>query len=146
MATATCILTPSWGLLVSDGQEFLLTLSPVLPPLTQPVTVYVAVLDASDYTGVVADLTALNAIVAPSNGDRYIVQWEQAVYAWDADTSEWIVVGTLDALVTVAGHVLRNDPRTGQTEALNRSLIGPGHLIGRSDRDSAVAALTTWTP
>lgn len=145
MATTNPVLSPSWSVLVMAGDEFLLTL---LPDFVVH-RVDVAILDTTGMDGVVADMTALNDIAEPGDGDRYLVAALAQIYVWDADggeeeTGEWVAMETLDESITVVGHALVSD-RTGK-DSLNRGLIGPGYVCARSRKDSLLVALTSWTP
>lgn len=146
MSTADLVLSPQWSLIVAEGDEFLLTLDPA-----QAAQIRVAILNTTGLDGVVADLTALAAVENPANGARYLVGAVDRVYAWDADggeeeTGAWVAMEPLDEVVTVKGHALSAVPKLGQMESLNRALIGPGHVVAKSARDSLALALTTWTP
>jgi len=146
MSTADLVLSPQWSLIVAEGDEFLLTLDPA-----QAAQIRVAILNTTGLDGVVADLTALEALEAPQDGDRYLVSAVDRVYVWDADggeaeTGAWVAMELLDEVVTVTGHALSAVPKLGQMESLNRALIGPGHVVAKSARDSLALALTTWTP
>ena len=56
------------------------------------------------------------------------------------------------ALAGLMGHRLRTRMPSGlnrepnERESLNRALIGPGPVYGRTVRDSLVVALSAWTP
>ena len=146
MFTDDVVLSPHWSLIVPAGDEFLLTLDP-----DQAAQIRVAILNTTGLDGVVADLTALEALESPQDGDRYLVGAVDRVYAWDADggeeeTGAWVAMEPLDEVVTVKGHALSAVPKLGQMESLNRALIGPGHVVAKSARDSLALALTTWTP
>lgn len=146
MYTADLVLSPQWSLIVAEGDEFLLTLDPA-----QAAQIRVAILNTTGLDGVVADLTALEALEAPQDGDRYLVSAVDRVYVWDADggeaeTGAWMAMEPLDEVVTVTGHALSAVPKLGQMESLNRALIGPGHVVAKSVRDSLEVALTSWMP
>ena len=146
MYTADVVLSPHWSLIVPAGDEFLLTLDP-----DQAAQIRVAILNTTGLDGVVDDLTALEALEAPQDGDRYLVSAVDRVYVWDADGGEaeagaWMAMEPLDEVVTVTGHALSAVPKLGQMESLNRALIGPGHVVAKSVRDSLEVALTTWMP
>lgn len=145
MFTDDVVLSPHWSLIVPAGDEFLLTLDP-----DQAAQIRVAILNTTGLDGVVADLTTLAALVGPQDGDRYLVSAINRVYVWDADggeaeTGAWVAMELLDEVVTVRGHALSAVPKLGQMESLNRALIGPGHVVAKSVRDSLQVALTTWT-
>ena len=98
------------------------------------------------YRGEVADLTALEAVKAPTDGDVYLVQSLRTFYSWDADggeeeTGAWIAGDTMDTVVGVQGHVLRGD----RGDSLNRSLLGPGMIFARASGAEVPITLTTWT-
>jgi hypothetical protein len=146
MPTIDAVITPRWTYLVPDGDEFLLTLSPA-----QAAQIQVVIFETEYVDGLVADLTALAAVVGPQDGDRHLVIALNQVYAWDDDGGEdengaWVAEGPLDEYVHATGHVLSSLPRLGQMDSLNRVLIGPGHVLAKSQRDSLTVALTTWTP
>lgn len=146
MSTVDLVLSPSWSLIVSLGDEFLLTLDP-----DQVTRLRVAILNQTGIDGVVADLTALEALESPQEGDRYLVAAINQMYVWDADggeeeTGAWVAMEPLNDVVTVMGHALSAVPKLGQADGLNRALIGPGYVLAKSVRDSVAVALTTWTP
>ena len=146
MYTDDFVLSPKWSLIVPEGDEFLLSLDP-----DQAAQIRVAILNTTGLDGVVADLTALEALEAPQDGDRYLVSTMNRVYVWDADggeeeTGAWVAMEPLDEVVTVKGHALSAVPKLGQMESLNRALIGPGHVVAKSARDSLEVALTNWSP
>ena len=146
MATTNVTLDTAYQRIVTLGDEFLLTL-----PFATRQDVEVAIGDFTSYgaayQGEVADLTALEAVEAPTDGDVYLVQALRTFYAWDADggeeeTGAWVVGDTIDTVVGVAGHRLRGD----RTESMNRALLGPGMVFARGVGASAPVILTTWTP
>ena len=146
MATTNVTLDDAYQRIVALGDEFLLTL-----PFATRQDVEVAIGDFTSYgaayQGEVADLTALEAVVAPTDGDVYLVQALRTFYAWDADggeggTGAWVVGDTIDTVVGVQGHRLRGD----RTESMNRTLLGPGMVFARSVGASAPVVLTAWTP
>lgn len=146
MATTNVTLDTAYQRIVTLGDEFLLTL-----PFATRQDVEVAIGDFTSYgaayQGEVADLTALEAVVAPTDGDVYLVQALRTFYAWDADggeeeTGAWVAGNTMDTVVGVQGHRLRGD----RTESMNRALIGPGMVFARGVGASAPVVLTTWTP
>ena len=146
MFTDDVVLSPHWSLIVPEGDEFLLTMDP-----DQAAQIRVAILNTTGLDGVVDDLTALEALEAPQDGDRYLVSAVDRVYVWDADggeaeTGAWMAMEPLDEVVTVTGHALSAVPKLGQMESLNRALIGPGHVVAKSVRDSLEVALTSWMP
>ena len=146
MATTNVTLDTAYQRIVTLGDEFLLTL-----PFATRQDVEVAIGDFTSYgaayQGEVADLTALEAVEAPTDGDVYLVQALRTFYAWDADggeeeTGAWVAGSTIDTVVGVAGHRLRGD----RTESMNRALLGPGMVFARGVGASAPVILTTWTP
>ena len=145
MATTNLTLDTAYRRIVALGDEFLLTL-----PFTTRQDVEVAVADFTTYgdayRGEVADLTALEAVKAPTDGDVYLVQSLRTFYSWDADggeeeTGAWIAGDTMDTVVGVQGHVLRGD----RGDSLNRSLLGPGMIFARASGAEVPITLTTWT-
>ena len=145
MATTNVTLDTAYRRIVALGDEFLLTL-----PFTTRQDVEVAVADFTTYgdayQGEVADLTALEAVVGPTDGDVYLVQSLRQFYAWDADggeeqTGAWVAGNTLDTVVGVQGHRLRGD----RMDSLNRELLGPGMVFARASAPVPIT-LTTWTP
>jgi hypothetical protein len=146
MATTNVTLDTAYQRIVTLGDEFLLTL-----PFATRQDVEVAIGDFTSYgdayQGEVADLTALEAVEAPTDGDVYLVQALRTFYAWDADggeeeTGAWVAGSTIDTVVGVQGHRLRGD----RTESMNRALLGPGMVFARSVGASAPIVLTAWTP
>ena len=146
MATTNVTLDATYRRIVALGDEFLLTL-----PFTTRQDVEVAVADFTTYgdayQGEVADLTALEAVEAPTDGDVYLVQALRTFYSWDADggeeeTGAWVAGNTMDTVVGVAGHRLRGD----RSDSMNRALIGPGMVFARGVGASAPVVLTAWTP
>jgi len=151
MATTNPTLNGNWSKLVDAGYEFLLTL-----PFTTRQDVEVSVADftayGDAYQGEVADLTALEAVVGPTDGDVYLVQSLRTFYSWDADggeeqTGAWVAGNTLDTVVGVQGHRLRGD----RSDSMNRALIGPGMVfargVGASTPGGCVpVTLSAWTP
>ena len=146
MATTNLTLDTAYRRIVALGDEFLLTL-----PFTTRQDVEVAVADFTTYgdayQGEVADLTALEAVVAPTDGDVYLVQSLRTFYSWDADggeeeTGAWVAGNTMDTVVGVQGHVLRGD----RGDSLNRSLLGPGMVFARASGAAVPITLTAWTP
>jgi hypothetical protein len=47
-------------------------------------------------------------------------------------------------VVTVQGHALTTDPKTGLVSSRGRAQIGPGYVCAKTRRDSLVVAVTTW--
>ena len=144
MFTADVVLSPYWSLIVPNGDEFLLTLDP-----NQAAQIRVAILDTTGLDGVVADLTALTTVENPTNGARYLVSDANRVYVYDAtggegETGAWEAREALDEAVTVHGHALVTNPKTGQVGGLSRAQIGPGHVCAKTSRDSLAVAVTTW--
>lgn len=146
MATTNLTLDTAYRRIVALGDEFLLTL-----PFTIRQDVEVAIGDFTSYgdayQGEVADLTALEAVVGPTDGDVYLVQSLRTFYSWDADggeeeTGAWVAGNTMDTVVGVAGHRLRGD----RSDSMNRELLGPGMVFARGVGASAPVVLTTWTP
>jgi len=146
MATTNVTLDATYRRIVALGDEFLLTL-----PFTTRQDVEVAVADFTTYgdayQGEVADLTALEAVVAPTDGDVYLVQSLRTFYTWDADggeeqTGAWVAGDTMDTVVGVRGHVLRGN----RSDSINRELLGPGMVFARAAGFRAPVVLTTWTP
>ena len=146
MATTNVTLDTAYQRIVTLGDEFLLTL-----PFATRQDVEVAIGDFTSYgaayQGEVADLTALEAVESPTDGDVYLVQALRTFYAWDADggeeeTGAWVAGSTIDTVVGVQGHRLRGD----RTESMNRALLGPGMVFARGVGASAPVILTTWTP
>lgn len=146
MPTNVIGLSPQWSFIVPAGDDFFLTLDP-----DQAAQIRVAILNTAGLDGVLANLTALEALVDPQDGDRYLVGVVDRVYVWDADggeeeTGAWVAMEPLDEMVTVTGHALSVAPKLGQTASLSRTAIGPGNVVAKSVRDSQAIALTTWTP
>lgn len=144
MFTDDVVLSPHWSLIVPAGDEFLLTLDP-----DQAAQIRVAILNTTGLDGVVDDLTALEALEAPQDGDRYLVSAANRVYVYDATggeggTGAWEAREALDELVTVQGHALVTNPKTGQAGSLSRAQLGPGHVCAKTQRDSLTVAVTTW--
>ena len=146
MATTNVTLDTAYQRIVTLGDEFLLTL-----PFATRQDVEVAIGDFTSYgaayQGEVADLTALEAVVAPTDGDVYLVQALRTFYAWDADggeeeTGAWVAGSTIDTVIGVQGHRLRGD----RTESMNRALLGPGMVFARGVGAAAPITLTAWTP
>lgn len=144
MFTDDLVLSPKWSRIVPEGDQFLLTMDPDLA--TQ---VRVAILNTTGLDGVVDDLTALEALEAPQDGDRYLVGAVDRVYVWDADGGEgeagaWVAMEPLDEVMTVQGHAMVTNPKTGQVGSLSRAQLGPGHVCAKTQRDSLTVAVTTW--
>lgn len=146
MATTNLTLDTTYRRIVALGDGFLLTL-----PFTTRQDVEVAIGDFTSYgdayQGEMADLTALEAVEDPTDGDVYLVQALRTFYSWDADggeekTGAWIAGDTMDTVVGVRGHVLRGD----RSDSINRELLGPGMVFARGVGASAPVILTTWTP
>ena len=146
MATTNLTLDTAYRRIVALGDAFLLTL-----PFTTRQDVEVAVADFTSYgdayQGEVADLLALEAVVAPTDGDVYLVQSLRTFYSWDADggeeqTGAWVAGNTMDTVVGVTGHRLRGD----RMDSLNRELLGPGMVFARASDAAVPITLTTWTP
>ena len=55
-------------------------------------------------------------------------------------------VATADTDSAPASTVLGHRLTTGEHEAINRALIGPGYVFARAVDGSISVALTTWTP
>ena len=146
MATTNLTLDSTYRRIVALGDEFFLTL-----PFTTRQDIEVAIADFTTYgdayQGEVADLTALEAVQGPTDGDVYLVQALRTFYSWDADggeeqTGAWMAGNTLDTVVGVQGHRLRGD----RSDSMNRALIGPGMVFARGVGASTPVVLTAWTP
>lgn len=142
MATTNPSLTTTYQRIVALGDDFLLTL-----PFANRQDVEVAIGDftvyGDAYSGEVADLTALEAVEAPSNGDVYLVLDSWTFYAWDSSgDGAWVAGDTVDTVMGVQGHVLRGD----RGESITRALIGPGMVFARAPTGATEVSLTAWTP
>ena len=146
MATTNLTLDSTYRRIVALGDEFFLTL-----PFTTRQDIEVAIADFTTYgdayQGEVADLTALEAVQGPTDGDVYLVQALRTFYSWDADggeeqTGAWVAGNTLDTVVGVQGHRLRGD----RPDSMNRALLGPGMVFARGVGASTHVVLTAWTP